>query len=98
MGSFDTKDIKRVAIGVFGRVQGVGFRYYTRQRAESYGLSGWVRNKYDGSVQIEAQGRSSDLERFVAEIKRGPSVGYVDDVQVKQIPVNEEDVDFQVRL
>ncbi len=91
-------DLKRVSIGVFGRVQGVGFRYFVRERAESYGLSGWVRNRSDGSVEIEAQGHGSDVERFISEIRRGPSMGYVEDLHIKQIPADEDDTEFRVRF
>lgn len=47
---------------VTGMVQGVGFRFFAINRARKYGITGWVRNLYDGRVEIEAEGNRSDLE------------------------------------
>jgi len=58
---------------VRGRVQGVGFRYFVLHRADSMGIGGWVRNRGDGSVEVEAEGPRSTLERLVTEVSRGPS-------------------------
>jgi len=57
---------------VEGRVQGVGYRDYVRRRAARFGLSGWVRNLTDGRVEALAQGAPADLERLVADMRRGP--------------------------
>lgn len=57
---------------VEGRVQGVGFRWFTRERARRRGLSGWVQNRPDGSVEIRVCGQVSVMEDFVAELARGP--------------------------
>ncbi|MFC7320622.1 acylphosphatase [Halobacillus campisalis] len=56
-----------------GRVQGVGFRATAQSIARQQELTGWVRNKDDGSVEIEAEGKGDDLEAFLQEIKDGPS-------------------------
>jgi len=58
---------------ISGRVQMVGFRYYTVNRARKYGLSGWVKNLYDGKVEIEAEGNRSSLTMFFEDIRVGPS-------------------------
>ncbi len=51
-----------------GRCQGVGFRYTAASIAESLGLSGWVRNHMDGSVELEIQGSSSGIRRFMQKL------------------------------
>ena len=66
---------------VIGRVQGVGFRWYARERARSLDLTGWVRNRPDGSVEILASGASSRLEEFKALIREGPRGATVDDTR-----------------
>ena len=50
----------RKHIYFYGRVQGVGFRYYAVQKAGQLGLAGWVRNRYDGSVEMEVEGAETD--------------------------------------
>ena len=67
---------------VHGRVQGVSFRYYTVERAESLGLTGWVRNLSDGTVEVVAEGTRANLEHLLAFLRRGPS-----GAQVKQVDV-----------
>lgn len=57
---------------VEGRVQGVGFRYYTVQAARSLGLSGWVRNRADGSVEIEVAGDPAIVARLRLRVEEGP--------------------------
>ncbi|TMD54260.1 MAG: acylphosphatase, partial [Chloroflexi bacterium] len=58
---------------VHGRVQGVGFRYFVAQKAQSLGLRGYVRNEYDGSVEVLAQGPRPALEHLLTYLRRGPS-------------------------
>ena len=57
---------------VHGRVQGVGFRFYTLEEAEKLGVGGWVRNRDDGTVEVYADGESSQLESFLTWLERGP--------------------------
>lgn len=58
---------------VRGRVQGVGFRYFVVRTAAPLGVAGWVRNRPDGTVELEAEGPREGLERLVAAIARGPA-------------------------
>jgi acylphosphatase len=67
---------------VEGHVQGVGFRYFVKENAEALNLTGWVRNRYDGSVELTAQGRRDTLERFMEFIRVGPSRSIVTNVKV----------------
>jgi acylphosphatase len=62
---------------VRGRVQGVGFRWFVRERARELGVRGWVRNRADGSVEVEAAGESESLDRFRQWLSRGPSGAHV---------------------
>lgn len=88
---------KRIQAVVQGRVQGVGFRYFTRDRAASYGLSGWVRNLQDGGVEFEAQGEAEDLDAFTAEIKEGPGLAHVSDMTMVDLPIEEAEKGFEIR-
>lgn len=67
---------------VKGRVQGVGFRHFTRIEAAKHGITGFVRNKIDGSVLIEAQGDSIALESFAASMHIGPSYAEITTVEI----------------
>ncbi|BAM47425.1 acylphosphatase [Amphibacillus xylanus] len=58
---------------ISGRVQGVGFRFTTLQLADKYGITGWVRNLPDSTVEIEAEGKAEQLYQFIDQIKAGPS-------------------------
>ena len=55
-----------------GRVQGVGFRYFVLNAAQAYNLAGWVRNRYDGRVEVVAEGDLENLNRLLGELRRGP--------------------------
>jgi acylphosphatase len=69
-------------ISVRGLVQGVGFRYFCRRQAHSVGLVGWARNCSDGSVEIWAEGESSALEQFIADLRLGPANARVESTDV----------------
>lgn len=68
---------------VHGHVQGVGFRYYTLQQAQSLQITGWVKNNVDGTVEIEAQGESEQLKRFIERVKKGSPFSKVQHVQIR---------------
>ena len=72
-----------VRIRVTGRVQGVFFRNWTVDAAEALGISGWVRNRRDGSVEILAFGDEAALREFVGRCHRGPDAAQVDQVLVE---------------
>lgn len=71
--------MKRLEARVYGWVQGVGFRAYTRWRANELGLNGYVRNLPDGSVEVVAEGPEEALKRLIDYLWVGP--GRVDDVK-----------------
>lgn len=72
---------ERQGFRITGRVQGVGFRWWTCQTAEDLGLRGTVRNCRDGSVEIHAQGPDDAMDRFRRRIRRGPTSARVEDVE-----------------
>lgn len=81
--------LKSVKINIYGKVQGVGFRYSALQKANELGVTGFVKNRGDGSVYIEADGEPEVLDKFVLWCKQGPSWSRVDDVKVVEIPYND---------
>lgn len=94
-----TQDVVTLRARVRGRVQGVGFRYFVRDAARRLGLCGYVRNEYDGSVYTVASGPRGTLERLLADLKRGPSMAWVEGVDVEWLPGNREELSgaFEVR-
>ncbi len=68
---------------VSGRVQGVGFRWFTMDRAAVEGITGWVRNLPDGAVEVMAEGEAESVMRFERAIRQGPPRARVDDVQTE---------------
>ena len=71
-------DEKAVKWQIHGRVQGVAFRWFTRQQAEELGIGGWVRNCSDGSVEVEAHGRPAALDRLKQRLSEGPPAARVE--------------------
>ena len=68
-------------VRVTGIVQGVGFRWFVRERARRLGLAGWVRNLSDGSVEVAAAGDAHQLDLLRGELRRGPTGARVDGIQ-----------------
>lgn len=68
---------------VYGRVQGVNFRYYTRRRAVDLGLAGYVRNLWDGTVEVVAEGRRPALDELLAFLRVGPRGSIVTEVSAQ---------------
>lgn len=62
---------------ISGRVQGVCFRYYTQEKASSLNLSGFVRNKSDGTVEVRAEGEEDHLHKFLSWLYQGPPMANV---------------------
>ena len=64
-----------------GHVQGVGFRYFVKETADSLSLKGWVRNRYDGSVELTAEGDRERLQKLLDAVNIGPSHSIVTNVK-----------------
>jgi acylphosphatase len=83
-GPGDRQERVRVHLRVTGRVQGVFFRASTRDEADRLGLAGWVRNRDDGAVELEAEGPRGQVERLVEWCRRGPPAARVRGVEVAE--------------
>jgi acylphosphatase len=81
---------------VHGRVQGVFFRVYTRDKAHELTLAGWVRNNPNGTVECQAQGTDEAIEEFIQFLYRGSPSARVDDVVVVEIPIDSQLEQFKV--
>ena len=79
-----------------GWVQGVGFRYRARRAADLLGVTGWVRNEYDGSVTMEIQGTEEQIDEVILAIERGHYVR-IENIDVEMIPVIPGEHDFRTR-
>ena len=75
--------LSRLHARVEGRVQGVGFRYFVLETAQELGISGWVRNRWDESVEVMAEGERAALEQLLDALRRGPRMSLVSNVQVE---------------
>ncbi len=87
----------RVRIIVKGRVQGVGYRFFTQRTALELGIRGYVRNLPDGTVEVVAEGSPEVIEKFIERLKEGPPLAIVEDMEIQEIPPDEEFETFEVR-
>lgn len=89
--------VKTVNIMVSGRVQGVCYRASTQKVAHQLGLIGWVKNRPDGCVEIQAQGELEQLEQLIAWCHKGPIFARVDSVNVTDLEVILTTSEFMIR-
>jgi acylphosphatase len=82
---------------ITGRVQGVGFRFFTEERAQREGLHGWVRNLPDGGVEIMAEGDAEALDRFERQVRHCPPGARIEHVEVDHIAPSGNATGFSVR-
>lgn len=78
-----------------GSVQGVGFRWRAMHAASAHGVTGWVRNLYDGSVELEAEGTEEAIDGMLLAIENGAFI-QIENMEVKEIPV-QKSRNFEVR-
>ena len=83
---------------VIGRVQGVGFRYFTERVAAEIGVAGYVMNRLDGSVEVMAEGERGTLEQLLEHLNRGPSGARVERVEESWGPYTGRFMGFSVRF
>lgn len=74
--------MKRIHLIISGDVQGVGFRAWAHRYARGKSLTGWVKNREDGTVEVVAEGVKKDLEELVKRSKQGPEIAWVKSVDV----------------
>ncbi|MDA0266271.1 MAG: acylphosphatase [Cyanobacteria bacterium] len=80
----------RIQIQLYGTVQGVGFRYHTRNEASKLGLVGSVKNRADGAVEIVAEGEEHLISQLLDWARKGPTAAQVEHIEVAyDIPTDE---------
>ena len=84
----------RKHIRFFGSVQGVSFRYTSSTVARKLGLTGWVRNDYDGSVEMEVQGTSELINQLIETMKNISQYIVIDNIEQKVIPIVKDEKEF----
>lgn len=88
---------ERLSARATGRVQGVGYRFFTLSAGRRLGLKGYARNCPDGSVEVVAEGSRDRLLQLLAELRRGPAAAQVDAVTFDFAPPTGEFTEFGVR-
>ncbi|KAJ8117138.1 hypothetical protein OPT61_g1602 [Boeremia exigua] len=88
---------QRISFTVRGEVQGVNFRSFTRKQARSIGLTGFVTNASDGTVQGEAQGTADQLKDFVQHLNKGPSAASVSGLEHNDISSKSGENGFNIQ-
>ena len=78
-----------------GQVQGVGFRYRSNYLARAYYLTGWVKNLYDGRVEMEVQGELSQIRKFLVQLK-GQKYIRIEHMDIEELPLRPEERTFGV--
>ena len=79
----------RKHIFFFGRVQGVGFRYYAVQKANQLGLTGWVKNLYDGSLEMEVEGQEELIDQLIIFFQNRTYI-WIERIDAKTIPLQQD--------
>ncbi|WP_421774155.1 acylphosphatase [Gracilimonas sp.] len=85
-------------IFISGRVQGVGFRHFTKTSARSLGVNGWVRNLPDGRVEAVLQGDEQLVDQLIEKCKKGPRSAYVQNIEVEEEKGEESYTSFDVKF
>lgn len=92
------EDRAAAEVYVSGRVQGVGYRFFTERLAAELGITGWSMNLPDGRVMLEVEGERPKLEIMVAELKVGPRMARVSEVAVTWKPYQGRYRDFFIKF
>ena len=88
---------KRVQVVISGRVQGVGFRASCQRQAVTLGLTGWVRNRWDGAVEALFEGEAAMVDAMVRWCHDGPPMADVDWVEVAEAPSGPPEPRFRIK-
>lgn len=89
---------RRLEAIVYGLVQGVGFRWHAREWARRLSLRGYVRNRYDRTVEVVAEGPELALREFLSFLEAGPSAAIVERVDAQWLPSSGRFHGFEVRF
>lgn len=88
--------MKRVHLIISGDVQGVGFRAWVLRQAQDFQLTGWVKNREDGSVEVIGEGLKYDLEEFIKRCHDGPDLSWVERIDIQWQEATGEFVHFAI--
>jgi acylphosphatase len=91
----DEQNIRLHAI-VTGHVQGVSFRYFVLEQADRLGLTGWVRNRWSGAVEVTAEGSRHNLEQLLLALREGPPMAIVSDLDFEWLTYDGEFTTFNM--
>ena len=94
----DTNEYTRLHAIVEGHVQGVGYRYFVQDKAVMLGVTGWVRNRQDGTVEVIVEGVRQKLDLFVRALHQGPRSSTVTKVNIKWQTATREYSHFNFRI
>jgi acylphosphatase len=89
-------ETRAVLVRIEGRVQGVGFRFWTRSEAEALGLAGWVRNETDGSVRAHIEGPSDKVGRMLERLQIGPPGASVTNISTEAAMPEDKGSSFRI--
>jgi acylphosphatase len=89
--------MKALHLKIYGRVQGVWFRGTTKEHAQRLGVSGWVRNKADGAVEVFTQGSHEAVDELLQWCRQGPPGAYVERVDVEEVEPADGIKGFSIR-
>ena len=95
MGEYRMGEVRKHIV-FHGRVQGVGFRYTAKYLARSLGVTGWVKNEWDGTVVMEVQGREMLINELLKGLNRNSFIE-IEWIDTKEIPTEERESCFSVR-
>ena len=91
------ENIKTYKVLLSGRVQGVGFRYFTESVAEKYSVKGYVGNTPAGKVEIVCQGEEEEVSSFIDEVSKGPAFSVITDIITEELKDKKVYNTFEIR-
>ena len=89
-------EIITIKVNVTGRVQGVGFRWFSREQAQDLEVNGTVKNLVNGEVEIVAQGKETEVWKFINILREGPAFANVLDLKIQELEIDTEYNSFDV--
>jgi acylphosphatase len=90
--------VSAVHVVAHGRVQGVGFRFFVREKASLFGLNGWVKNRSDGTVELYVEGEDGDVRDFITDVEKGPVFGNVSEMTVEWTTPENRFTEFNIKF
>lgn len=97
MANKSISNTKKAHIFIEGRVQGVGFRYFTKTNAQKLGLAGWVKNRADGRVEAIFEGPKEDVLKMIEQCQKGPRASKVNNIDLEWEEVDSTTNSFQIK-